>query len=164
MSFRAKVNAYGTGQGVAVYDGTWRLLIGFNTNGLSIFNDTSSAPIVLPWNSDTGWHKYDLVVSHGVATLYFDGQRVTKLRLQPYANSDYAEIYNKGQSPSDVQYDYFEVTHETYIDNFEDEALGAAPSHWMESAYDDAWDGGPSHWLVATDGGNKVLDAAETSG
>lgn len=54
-----------------------------------------------------------------------------------------------------------------YHDDFEDEAVGQRPSHWMESVVEENWSAPPPHWRVAeaaNHAGPRVLLADEFTG
>jgi hypothetical protein len=54
-----------------------------------------------------------------------------------------------------------------YRDDFEDEALGALPSHWMESETEEHWNAAPRHWRVVEAPerpGSHVLFADQMTG
>lgn len=159
VHFRQRVVSYGTEQGFVAYDGAHRAMLYFRTGGIYVRQKDNTVLRLMAWDADTSWHDYRVEVGNGRGRLYVDGVHRGEWRLHAHSRGDKIEHWVKGPDPAyilvdDTKLEYAAAPSYGYFDDFEDEPVGADPSHWMETNLDDTWEG--NDWSVTTHGGDRV--------
>lgn len=106
-----RVEEFGSENGMAVYDGDYRLMLYFTEEGIGVRNITSEELKVVRWSSDTDTHDLRVDVVDGQARLYLDSVDRGSFALQASSNAERMEYWVAGPDAATFAIDHTALSH-----------------------------------------------------
>ncbi|WP_164821730.1 sialidase family protein [Paenibacillus koleovorans] len=104
--FRLKIDSFGTQNGLAIYDGAYRMHMFFQTDGVYVREADGTLYKKISWSSDTSFHVYRVDVDNGLGRLYYDGTYMATWNLRASTGPDKFQYFVNGSPTAEMHVDY----------------------------------------------------------